>query len=370
METLKKYMHNFVNIALVILTLIILVNTFSILKLSKELDAVFEKEQESSKPANIEISVLAPACKECVKLDDKLAALKSGNVQVEKESFTTDEEIADSVAKYGIKRLPAIVVSGEINKLSLAGYRGVEHVLVYEAENAPYVDAVTKKVRGLVSSTIISEASCSDCANLSFVVDNLEEAGVTFSEKKYLKLNEAREILSKYNINKLPALLFSSDFAEYSQLVQNWDRLGHVAEDGTFVLDLPSPPYYDISKHQVVGLVTMTGLVDATCEECYDVTEIHVTILERFGLALKDKKVVDVSSSEGKQLLEKYNITSVPTVILSKEAAEYRSLAEAWGDVGSRESDGSFVFRDNDLLGLVYKDLVSGKIVKPEIANQ
>ncbi len=365
MEMLKKYANSFVSIGLVILTVIVLLNSYSILKLSKDLDSVLQKEKESLKPVAISIVSLECSGKDCVSLNKELAALKSGNVKVNDESTASGRDASQLISKYGIKRLPALVVTGEVESLNLAGYIESGDALVLESKSTPYQDAVTGKVNGLVRATLIEEKSCTDCADLNILLQGLEESGVVLSEKKELSTNDATELFSKYNITKLPALILSEDFSAY-ELSSAWDRLGHVAEDGSYVLDLPSPPYYDIKTKTVHGLVKFTGITDSSCTECYNVTQIHVSILQRMGLFLKDRKVVDSSSAEGKQLIEKYGIKSLPTMILSKEASDYAGFVRAWNDVGTIESDGSFVFRDNSVLELTYKDLVSGKVIKPE----
>jgi len=48
----------------------------------------------------------------------------------------------------------------------------------------------------------------------------------------------------------------------------------------------------------------------------------------------------------------------LPTVIFSKNVKDYPAFVDIWGDVGTFEEDGSYVFRNNKNIPLaVYLDL-------------
>lgn len=366
METLKRYAKDFISIALVILTLILLLNTYSILKLSKEVNGIVEKNKEAEKPADVKIALLDCSTENCAELDEELSQLKlNTRLNIEEEKSYTFETASDLISKYSIKKLPAIIVMGsDLDKLSLQGYAKSGDALILEANNAPYQDALTGKIVGLVTSTVISEPSCKECPDLSVVVGNLERAGVAVPEKKLLQHDEAKDLLAKYNVTKLPTLILSEEFSNY-ELSNNWKLLGHVTKDGNYILDLQAPPYYDTGKKEVIGLVSVTMISDLSCTKCYNATQVHLPIIKRFGVYIKEEKTLDLSSEDAKKLISKYNITSIPTILLSKEAKEYNSLVKAWQDVGTIESDNSLVFRENDLIGLTYKDLKTGKVVEP-----
>lgn len=362
---IMKYSRDFTWVALVLLTLIVLVNSYSIMKVSKNIDDVLVNEKEAAKPAEINVFLLGSSCKECLGLDKELAALKAGNVKVLEESSVSGSEASSLVSKYSIERLPAMVVTGEIEKVSLQFSRKSDDALVLETSSVPYVSAKTGSVKGLVKVTTIVEPTCKDCPDISLLVDGLERAGVAFSSEQKLEASDAKDLVAKYNITVLPALVLSNEISEY-ELAKSWvPQLGHIADDGSYLLDLQSPPYYDLSKKKLVGAVEMVGITDATCSVCYNLTEVHVPILQRFGVLLSSQRIIDVSSAEAKQLLGKYSITSVPTIVLSSEASEYKGLVSAWAPVGTVESDGSLVFRGNAQIGLGYKDLVSGKVIEP-----
>ena len=48
-----------------------------------------------------------------------------------------------------------------------------------------------------------------------------------------------------------------------------------------------------------------------------------------------------------KEIIKKYDITRVPTLVLSAESKYYPDLTEAWEDVGTIEEDGAYVLRNS-----------------------
>jgi len=188
---------------------------------------------------------------------------------------------------------------------------------------------------------------------------------------------EAQVLIEKYDIVKIPTLIFSKDALEYDTVSQVWDKVGSQEEDGTLVLRYVNPPYRNVSTGLVEGLVDLTYIADETCSTCYDPKLLKELFEQSFGMKFSKDESVDVSSTKGGYLQRKYNITIVPTIILSKEASVYESVAQAWQQIGSTEKDGSLVLRDVEKLKAYYeeqgnqwgyKDLESGEIsgVAPE----
>jgi cold shock CspA family protein len=98
---------------------------------------------------------------------------------------------------------------------------------------------------------------------------------------------------------------------------------------------------------------------------------MHVPIVKRFQVYLESTKTVDASSNEGKSLISKYNITAVPTILITGDVSVYDPLAAIWPSVGSVEEDGVYVFRTMSAVrGSVYKDLSTGQVVTPQQPTQ
>jgi hypothetical protein len=105
-------------------------------------------------------------------------------------------------------------------------------------------------------------------------------------------------------------------------------------------------------------------LTDDSCEECYDVEQHRDIMMMAFGVYINEEEMIDISSAEGKELLEKYDITKVPTILMSEEAGKYQTIQLVWDQLGTIEEDGTYVFRGFEMTqDLMYKDLETNQLV-------
>jgi len=129
--------------------------------------------------------------------------------------------------------------------------------------------------------------------------------------------------------------------------------------------------YIDLATGEAMGLVDVTYLIDSSCSDCYDVAKQKQIIENNFGVTIKSEQTVDARSTSGRALIDKYSIAQAPTVIISSEVSAYEALTQAWRQVGSIEDDGTYVFRQNAALGgVIYKNLDTGEIIRPEVPNK
>ena len=221
-----------------------------------------------------------------------------------------------------------------------------------------------------ISYVYIKDSTCIECADLAPLITQLNSSGIIFKDQKVIELKDAKNYINKYNLTKVPVIIFSKGFGEYDIIKQtDWTSIGTIESDGSYIFRLIPPPFRDIVTNEVKGLVDVTYLADKSCNICYNVT-LHKTTLLRLGVYIKSENLLDISSTDGQFLIKKYNITLVPTIILSSNAKDYSSLNQAWSQVGSIETDGTFVFRDLSLLNIPYKDLYSNKIINNTNSTQ
>lgn len=110
------------------------------------------------------------------------------------------------------------------------------------------------------------------------------------------------------------------------------------------------------------------GIVDSTCTNCYDIS-LHGSILAtNYGVPVTNIEVYDVNSQEGVNLLNKYNILYVPTIIVSEGLKDY-GIVDVWSQLGTIE-DGWYVFRSTASMNSfgVYKRLDTGQEILPTLA--
>ncbi|MBI5389657.1 hypothetical protein HZB01_04745 [Candidatus Woesearchaeota archaeon] len=354
-----------------LLAAILLVNSFFVFTASSTLDKRIQQAKELAKPAKIELVVLTTSCSTCFDINPTLAALKSENVEVTKEqSIPGDSDDAKAlIEQYALTRIPAIIVRGEISKIAPENFAQRDNALIFAASSPPFVDAVTGSLKGEVSAIVINDVRCRQCSDMRRVVQSVIQNGVAITDQKLLDASdeEAVEFIQKMEIKKLPALLLSDDIDLYP-IAANMRQSGLVAKDGYYLVE-SSAPYIEAETGNVRGLVQLLMVTDSSCSTCYDVTT-HKGILARLGIAIDEEKTIDLVSSKGKELQQTYNLTLVPTIILQGDLAAYPTFDTIWKEVGTKESDGSYVFRKVNALGesIVYKDLVTGDITGQQAA--
>ena len=229
----------------------------------------------------------------------------------------------------------------------------------------PATPTPTPVVLTNVNMTNLVDPSCTDCFNISivsnFLIDRGEELemNVTFMRTVYSNSSEGQALISAYNITKIPTLLISKE-ANRTKLMEIWNSSGSVENDGTLVLREVYPPYVDLANNgTIVGKVEMIALgAPATCTTCYNVSMHNSWLIQR-GVTITKHTDVPANSTEWRTLVTKYNVTAVPTIILSPELDAYPGMNDFWmGLIGPKANDGWYVFTNMTLLtNMTYYDL-------------
>jgi hypothetical protein len=214
--------------------------------------------------------------------------------------------------------------------------------------------------------TVITKKDCADCWDVNLFLDalrdnNIKEEGL---ETIYIDDASTQNIVDKYKITKIPTVLISGELDKNANLAAAWPSLGEVI-DGVFVFREILPPYVDLATGQIKGKFSVTYLTDQSCAECYNYQD-HEQVLKNFGMKASESKTVDVSTDEGKALVEKYAIEGAPTIILTGELSEYQYLNQVWPLVGKTADDGAYVFTKLEEMGS-YKNIKTGKVVEVSV---
>ncbi len=315
--------------------------------------------------ANINLYVLKdPNCTDCIDLSPLVGSIKNANVklQIQKEVTLGSDEAKALIPTYKIQKIPAVVITGEIDKLPPTTFEKRGDGLVYEPTTPPYTDVATGEVIGRIIATILNDTSCMVCFDVTKYLRLFEKAGFHLSTLKSVdsKTEEGQALIQNYKISKLPTLILSKDMGAYPNITQIWSQLGTIEADGSFILREANPPYRDLDTNKIRGLVGVMYLVYANCTQCYSVL-VHKQILNGFGILFGEEKTYDAASDTGKSLVNKFNITKVPTVLLDSEGNAYPNLVRVWNQVGTIENN-AFVFRRVESLGTYY-DLASNQVV-------
>jgi len=358
---------------MVIGSILLVLAIFNMVQLSSINDTIeknIEELKEQTKPSDIEIiTILDNSCTDCTDVTEILSSVKKSNVKVlNEESLDFKEENAKKLIRdYAITKLPAVIIKGNLSKLKLSDFKSVNDGLVFDNIFPPYTNALSGEIEGLVEFTLVKDSSCEKCQDIASILNQLKTAGVTFSSENILERSskEGQDLITKYGLDILPAMILSEDIKTYdNQLLQIWDQIGSVENDGSFVTRKLGLPYLDLVGNKVVGLLNVIYLADETCETCYDPELFHKPVLQNMGLAISESLVIDSNHDKGKELIDKYKIEKLPTIIILGDVGEYPYLEEAWKTVGSIEEDGAYVFRSVELAKAPYKDLLKDEVVE------
>lgn len=212
--------------------------------------------------------------------------------------------------------------------------------------------------------TKILAQSCNDCFDISQVENAIGQLNVKTSPQRILDYTsaEAKQLISKYSIKKIPALLITGEIEKAG--ISFWSQIGTQETDGTLVLRFGAP-YVEPSTGMEVGKAELVNIVDKTCGSCYNVSVQESILKNGFGFVFSGIKTYDVNSTDGTRLVSLYNITKIPTILISPDAKYYEGLQQIWKQVGTIEKDGWYVFRNMQGLQGVnsYKDLSLNKIM-------
>ncbi len=316
------------------------------------------------KPAVTLLIVTAKDCATCPDLTPLKASLEKRGLSVTAQTVFADQA-KDAITTYQLNKLPAAIISGEISSLTDLNLRKASNALVYEPAAPPFVNVTTGILVGTVSIIALEDSACLQCSPAKAILEQLTNIGILLKNTSIdVGTPQGSELIVKYNISKVPTIIMSSDALLYPAISQVWKDAGSIESDGMLVLRSVSAPYQEPATHVIRGLVDIDYVIDASCKECYDVS-IHDRILsQNFRMYFGNKKTIDVGTPQGKLFIAKYNITKIPTIVLSPEANVYAGISDVWPSVGTIASDGSYVFTAiEQLKGQVYKDVKTGLMV-------
>lgn len=101
----------------------------------------------------------------------------------------------------------------------------------------------------------------------------------------------------------------------------------------------------------------LTLITDDTCQDCFNINLVASSIAKE-NVKIKSQKTVDRASDEGKQLIAKYSIKKLPTLLAQGELDKDANLAQFFTKTGNINED-TFVFRQ---VGGPFVDADTGKV--------
>src|SRR3989304_6070903 len=186
---------------------------------------------EKARPANLEIIQISDnTCVQCASVNLLSAPISGSNSTKILSTSTIDFASAEAkslIAKYGVQKIPAVVVTGEFKKDNVVflwgdlGGKMLTDAVIIET-SAPFVNATNGHREGLVSLVSIVDSSCANCTSMDDFVSSLKQTGVNFVSEKTIEYtsSEAQAWITSQDIQRIPAIVFSKDIETYDTIKQ------------------------------------------------------------------------------------------------------------------------------------------------------
>ena len=147
--------------------------------------------------------------------------------------------------KFAINKTPVLIVTENVRQYPQVSQlweriplTEKEGLLIIDPLLPPYKDLTNNSIRGLVNAIFLNDTSCNDCYDVVGTNKQLlEGGGVVLAAEKVVDISskEGKDLITKYNITKVPAGLLSPEMSEYITIAQVWSQLGTIEKDGWFV---------------------------------------------------------------------------------------------------------------------------------------
>ena len=124
--------------------------------------------------------------------------------------------------------------------------------------------------------TKILLSDCEECFDIETALESIKKQNVNVTEERTIYLNEnyAKEIIDKYNIEKIPTLIISGETNKTEQLKSFFESIGDFPDERNIIFTGLKPPYYDVSSAKVIGKVSVINIVDSLCKECTSLNQV------------------------------------------------------------------------------------------------
>lgn len=223
-----------------------------------------------------------------------------------------------------------------------------------------------------ISLAIIKDISCVDCADITPIINAVKKTNVKVAKEETFDSGsqEGKNLIREFGLTKLPAFIARGELDKNADVKKLLSQIGEI-KNGAFKFTYNVAPYFDLASNSVKGKVVVNFISDKSCAECYDISPFKQILAANLGMVNPAIVNLDKSDKAAQDLIKKYKIGEIPAFVITGEISAYPGLAGVWLDVGSLEKDGAYVLRNIKKVnpGLVYRDLVTGKVIKPDTAQ-
>lgn len=240
------------------------------------------------------------------------------------------------------------------------GTKDTASLLLAGEESIKSILDSTDTAKPAISLIHIVDSSCSDCFSLVELLEQIKLFNLNIVEEKEINYDsvEGEELIEKYSIEKIPSIIIFGETDKIGGLIESWESIGSIEEDNALVLRDVPPVYLDLAIEQHMGRVELIQLVDSNCGKCSQTLSSNE--FNQIGITISEEKIVEINSPKGRELVERYSIERIPTVLLSEEIEVYGAIIPSLEDIGTFEEDGTYIVRE---VSPLYLDINSGELI-------
>ncbi len=211
----------------------------------------------------VDVKVLFdPLCARCANASVVVSQFMQLGLKINEQRMIDVTRDNSLFNRYNLKIVPTIVLSHDISLYPF--FQQLESYLIKTPDGnylvppqPPYEDITTGQMVGLVSLTKINDKKCAQCYTVDDHLPILRSFGIDIVEEKVVDISslEGKALVKKYGIKKVPTIILSGDARYYSALANVWEKVGKVAEDGSYVFVAVESmgTYKDLEQNNVVG---------------------------------------------------------------------------------------------------------------------
>ncbi len=206
----------------------------------------------------------------------------------------------------------------------------------------------------------LTAGSCTFCSDVDEGIEKLKSFNVNITEEKNIESTSSlgKGLIEKYSITKLPTFIVRGELNKSEQLTDYFESEGELEEE-QFVYTAGKAPYYDVNVQSPVGLVKIFTLTDSSCPQCTDLSGVPDALKEQ-GVLLQTNKEVDFRSTEGQNLVTRYDIKESPALLISRDIEYYEEVHKQLLEAGASEKENYYAVH---VLVPPYRDVETDKIV-------
>lgn len=245
-------------------------------------------------------------------------------VKCEKSLLKLIKKMASMTDKSHLSGRLAIILGSIILAVSFLN-------LIIIIRSGSIIDDIVRKNKEIkrpakINVIIIKDDNCKYCYDIGKLLNEIETENIAIESKENLdyRSEEAKVLISKYNIEKAPSMIIQGEIYKNDSIFNKLKNMGDVAND-VVVNREPQMPYANVRTGRIIGSVKVILLSAGDCTECYNY-EKYIAELKLLGIPTSDKEVIDYKSEGGRSIVKENSIENVPTFILSGDLDQYSAL--------------------------------------------